>query len=175
MLLPWISSIQDQVQWSLIDHELVEAKNSAFFAPAAPIAQESLLSTQSKGAREGEREEGKERGREEEKGEEFVTRCAMTLPAANNHEFAAGLVAIRIHSHINSGHRSAVKYLRECGRWCWGILCWAATKPWEANTEQVRDTLSQEPRGKDLLNQGTRWSALLKGDSQRQILFFSSL
>lgn len=52
------------------------------------------------------------------------------------------------------------------------ILCWAAPKPWEANTEQVRDMLSQEPQGKDLLNQGTRWSALLKGDSQRKILFF---
>lgn len=123
-------------------------------------------------ARKRGKEEGREKGKERGKREEFFTRWLMMLPAANNHEFAAGFVAIRIHSQINSGHRSAVKYLKECGRWCWGILCWAAPKPWEANTEQVRDTLSQEPQGKDLLNQGTRWSALLKGDSQRQILFF---
>ena len=67
---------------------------------------------------------------------------------AGSHEFAAGACAARVLHSVLIQSREVLSSLRECGRWFWRTLSRAAPKPREASAEQVRDVLSQEPRGK---------------------------
>lgn len=110
------------------------------FPSAAPIAQQSRLHAYGK----DEREEGRE----------GTKICHEQLflqqhTEAGNRGFAAGARSSEGSAlDIKSEHRRAVRYVRECGRRCWRILCWAAPEPWGIEARRVRDMLSQEPRRK---------------------------